>query len=63
MWKNTKLYMLNLSLNKFDDTSATGVEKLLTNTKDTLQVVLHDNKFEEKNKEKLRKKFPKKILI
>ena len=61
--KNDKLTVLNLSLNLLDEKSKDTIERFLTNSIENFCIVLEHNKLEEKTKEKLKKKFPKKIFI
>ena len=56
-----KLSILNLSLNKLEDSSKEMIERLANNTKDGFYLILQYNKFDEKTRERFKKVFKKKI--
>ncbi|KAL4495488.1 hypothetical protein ABPG72_020229 [Tetrahymena utriculariae] len=61
--RNNTLSMLNLSLNQLNDESIERFESFLQVVHDNFQVILSFNSFEQRAKERLKKKFNKKIAL
>jgi len=61
--KNLKLVCLNLAKNCIDESNIDAIEQILSTCVDSFQLVVNLNRIDEKNAEKLRKKYGKNILI
>ena len=61
--KNLKLICLNLTKNCIDDSNNDVIERILSTCVDSFQLVVNLNRIDEKNADKLRKKYGKNILI
>ncbi|KAL4449653.1 hypothetical protein ABPG74_007476 [Tetrahymena malaccensis] len=61
--RNSTLSMLNLSLNQLTDESVERFESFLQVVHDNFQVILSFNSFDQRAKERLKKKFNKKIAL
>ncbi|CAK87477.1 unnamed protein product (macronuclear) [Paramecium tetraurelia] len=62
--KNSKLCLINLSMNQIDDQSRDAIEKFLLQTGENFQLVLMNNRFDDqKALQKTKKKFGKKLVL
>ena len=61
--KNMKLAFINLSVNKLGDDQKDSIEAFMNSQMDKFVLVLSNNQLTEKSKEKLKKKFNKRIHL
>ncbi|CAD8080635.1 unnamed protein product [Paramecium primaurelia] len=64
LMKNSRLWLINLSMNQIDDQSRDAIEKFLLQTGENFQLVLMGNRFDDqKALQKTKKKFGKKLVL
>lgn len=64
LMKNSKLWLINLSMNHLDDSSREQIDKFLQLQSDSFCIVLTNNRFDDpKAKDRMRKKWGKRIAI